>query len=96
MTTKTEPMDYWLLNRCDLMLVQTKNKHIYRVEECVSAIQYYITNSVIFHVIHEGLLPIAHGRRDIMLKELLTIYKNVTRIVMKPIDFSDCNSCCRS
>ncbi|XP_023233514.1 uncharacterized protein LOC111633211 [Centruroides sculpturatus] len=79
MTTKKEPRDYWLLNRYDVMIVENKSKLIYPVKEGVSTIQYYVTDSELFHVLHEAHLAIGHGGRDRMLKELSVKYKNVTR-----------------
>ncbi|XP_023210347.1 KRAB-A domain-containing protein 2-like [Centruroides sculpturatus] len=79
MTTKKEPRDYWLLNRYDVMIVENKSKLIYPVKEGVSTIQYYVTDSELFHVLHEAHLAIGHGGRDRMLKELSIKYKNVTR-----------------
>ncbi|XP_067126351.1 KRAB-A domain-containing protein 2-like [Centruroides vittatus] len=79
MTTKKEPMDYWLLNRYDVIIVRNKSKFIYPVKEGVSTIQYCITDSLLFHVHHQAQLAIGHGGRDRMLKELSTKYRYFTR-----------------
>ncbi|GFX13964.1 KRAB-A domain-containing protein 2 [Trichonephila clavipes] len=77
MTSRKESRDYWLLNRYDVMIVENKSNFIYPVKEGISIIQYYVTDSKLFHVLHEGHLAIEHGGRDRMLKELSTKYKNI-------------------
>lgn len=69
MTTK-EPRDCCFLIRYDVMLVESKSKLIYPVEEGVSDIQFYINCSELFIVLHDAHLTIGHEARDRMLKEL--------------------------
>ena len=78
-TIKKEPRDYWLVKHYDVMMVENKSKLIYPVKEGVSAIQFYVADSELFHVLHKAHLAIGHGGRDRMLKELSPKYKNVTR-----------------
>lgn len=42
---KTEPRDYWIRKRYDVMTIDNKNKLIYSVIKDVSALRFYITNS---------------------------------------------------
>ncbi|GFY06885.1 KRAB-A domain-containing protein 2 [Trichonephila clavipes] len=66
MSSRKEPRDYWLLNRYDVMIVENKSKSIYPVKEGVSTIQYYVTDSELFHILHEAHLAIKQGGRDRM------------------------------
>ena len=77
MITKKKVRDYWLLNNYGVMIVENKSKLIYPVKECISATQYSITNSELFHIF-EAHLSIGHGGHDRMLKELSIKYKNIT------------------
>ncbi|GFU95976.1 KRAB-A domain-containing protein 2 [Trichonephila clavipes] len=79
MTSRKEPRDNSLLNSYDVMIVENKSKLIYPVKGGVSTIQYYVTDSELFHVLHEADLAIGYGGHDSILKELSTKYKNVTR-----------------
>nr|XP_042896273.1 KRAB-A domain-containing protein 2-like [Parasteatoda tepidariorum] len=79
MTTKKETRDYWLLNRYDVMIVESKSKLIYPVKEGANTIKYYVTDNELFHVLHEAHLSIGHGGRDRIMKELSTKYNNITR-----------------
>ncbi|XP_043491623.1 KRAB-A domain-containing protein 2-like [Polistes fuscatus] len=78
-TTKKESRDYKLLKRYDVIIIGKKSKLIYPLKEGVNTIQYYITDSELFHILHEAHLATGHGGRDKMSKELSTKYKNITR-----------------
>ena len=68
---KKEPLDYQTLKRYDVVRV---NKLIYPVAEGSTSIKYYITNTEIFNILHDAHLPVGHGGRNRMIKELQSKY----------------------
>ncbi|KAI4482629.1 hypothetical protein M0804_008482 [Polistes exclamans] len=74
-TDKKKPKDYKLLKRYDVKIVENKIKLIYPVEEeGVDTIQYYITDSELFNILHETHLAIRHGRQEELKKVIESIH----------------------
>ena len=71
---KKEPLDYQTLKRYDVVRVSNTDKLIYPVAEGITSIKYYITNAMqcneIFNILHDAHLPVGHGGRNRMIKEL--------------------------
>ena len=75
---KTEPKDYQLLKRYDVVEVGNTVKLIYPVAGGSSSIKYNVQKEDIFDVIHDAHLAIGHGGRNGMIKETQRKYKNIT------------------
>ncbi|GFX55344.1 KRAB-A domain-containing protein 2 [Trichonephila clavipes] len=73
--------DYWLLNR-SVVMSEKQSKFFYPVKGGTSTIQYYITDSELFHVLREAHLASEHGGRNRILKELSTKYKNALHVMI--------------
>lgn len=77
--SKKERRDYWLLKKFDVMVVQRKAKLILPLMEAGSAVKFYVADNELFDILHQTHVAIGHGRRDRMMKELASRYKNITR-----------------
>ena len=75
---KTTTKDCQLLKRYDVVQIGNTVKLIYPVAEGSSPIKYFVQKEDIFDVIHDAHLAICHGRRNPMIKEKQTKYKNIT------------------
>ena len=78
MTTKKEPRDYQLLDHYDVMTVENESIFIYSVKEGISTVQYFITDSELFHIFHKVFLTVGCRGDDRMLKKPSTKYRNLT------------------
>lgn len=89
---KKVPCDYWLLQHYDVLEVQGVEKLIVPVTNATPDVMFYCSSDSLFDILYETHLPIGHGGRDQMIKELNRCYKNITQNDIK-IFLNFCESC---
>jgi len=84
---KESSRDYRIIQRYDVLTVQGCEKLIEPLSDARESVKKFVHAKKLFDILYSTHLSIGHGGRDRMIKQLNTLYKNITQAQIKIFGF---------